>query len=109
MKKKQAKVKKSEVSNGILKAVIVGPAILIVTAIVLYCGWWGVSKLFYTIHNWTTGSFLPWMGENWYIILIVWGLIILASVAFHYISSAKFKPMPIPKEVNSEEQLPQNI
>ena len=93
MAKKQTVKKTNNGNSGIVKAVILGPAILIIAVVALYCGWWGVSKLFYTIHGWTAATVFPWIAANWYIVLIAWALIVLASVVFYYITSAKkFKP-----------------
>ena len=95
MAKKQKTVKKT--NGGIFKALILGPTIFIIAVVALYCGWWGVSKLFYTIHGWTTATVIPWIQTNWYVVLIAWAIIVLASVVFYYVSSGKnFKPMKDP-------------
>ena len=100
MAKKQTTVKKTNGGNGIFKAVVLGPAILIIVVVSLYCGWWGVSKLFYTIHGWTSATVIPWIAANWYVVLIAWALIVLASVVFYYVSSGKkFKPMKDPDDI----------
>ena len=97
--RKSVKTAKTTGNSGILGAVVLGPTILALIALVIYLGWWGVSKLFYLIHGWVSGTVWVWLQANWFVLLIAWGIIILASIIFHYVVSAqKFKPMEVTEE-----------
>lgn len=73
-------------TGKILKALIFGPTSAILSLMLIYIAWWGVSKVFMALHAVVTAHFVPWVGANWPIILGIWALIAFTSVVYYFVT-----------------------
>lgn len=76
--------KKKTDTIKIVKAVLLGPTIAILSVTLIYIAWWGISKLFIALNGVVTEYFKPWVSENWPIFVGVWALVALTSVLYHF-------------------------
>ena len=76
--------KKKADTRKIAQAIIFGPTIAILSVMLIYIAWWGISKAFMALHAVVIGSFVPWVGKCWPAIIAVWAIVALTSVVYYY-------------------------
>lgn len=91
--KNQAQVKKSKKCNSkvlnLLKSILLGPIITSLAIAILYIAWWGLSKTFYTLHNWVLTTVEPWVEGAWPYVLGIWAFVLITSLAYSMLASEK--------------------
>ena len=99
--------KKGTETRKLVKALIFGPAIATLGVTILYLAWWGLSKAFMAIHAVVTAHFVPWLVENWFVIVGFWaGIAVTSTVYYAIVSSRNKQPKQKPQKKTKKEQKP---
>lgn len=76
--------------NSTFKAVTIGPIVTMAVFVAVYLVWWGISKVFYSLHGLLTESVFPWIAENWLVSIVIWiFLAVTASIFTMFFSKEK--------------------
>lgn len=68
--------------NSTFKAVTIGPIVTMAIFVAIYLVWWGVSKVFYSLHGLLTESVFPWIAENWLVSIVIWVFLAITASIF---------------------------
>lgn len=79
-------------SIKLLRTIVFGPTIAVLFFATVYFAWWGMSKLFYILHVWVTGEFVPWISSNWPIIIGIWAAVAITSIIYFVCIEERKKP-----------------
>ena len=79
----------------IFKSVLLGPIATILVCGILYFLWWGISRVFYTLHWWVKESVIPWAQEAWPYMLGIWGFILITSIIYAIVAETRKKKKEI--------------
>lgn len=78
-------------STGVLINVVVGPILGVLAILICYVSLWGLSKAFYILHEFITGTVIPWIHGAWTYVVAVWVFVIVTTWLFSRLTRKKEK------------------